>query len=491
MANSSEWNNLVQLLDDIPAETIRGPGNSLLLVMEGLGASPSNFRLLRGLTPWLDTQEAGHVFLLTRRRRREPWRKQSDLVEYHELIHWDPSRGIYRGTCWKGEPIPQDELAQAFKIEPLGLVEYAARRVRAAVVSNAEPMRLAIHHVEKPWGREGWYTGIENRGVSHVESATGKSELPYVLGMFPEPIIGESTAQPILIKILEPNPVKGLGDLYLEVHTEKWESYIVMGVDKKAWPGGVGYLRAGLDKNTIGRFRRTHGEKWEKPLVVELKAKIGAYEKIRRAIDALNPDSMPLDSGPREVFAKGSGSPPSVGLVAPPSGKSVSSPSEGHGAAPPSVGGGLSSPAGGGVGVPPPGDGKSKPKSEVPRELLEQELHLRQEVESFLGMIPLKEGDVATLPAGVLHSLLHGVKVIEFQTPTYERLIAMFGQEVKTQPHWDTDKALDIMRKEPYTPGPPELLESAPGIKRERVVDFPEFIVDRLTLKAGQSKGGR
>ena len=43
-----------------------------------------------------------------------------------------------------------------------------AKRCRAAIFSLQQPLRLVPVAVEKPWGRELWYTGIEARGTSGV-----------------------------------------------------------------------------------------------------------------------------------------------------------------------------------------------------------------------------------------------------------------------------------------------------------------------------------
>ena len=110
---------------------------------------------------------------------------------------------------------------------------------------------------------------------------------------------------------------------------------------------------------------------------------------------------------------------------------------------------------------------------------------MREAVEGFLGTVPMPEGAVACLPPGVLHSLQHGVKVIEFQTPNYERLIGMFAQKVLTQPHWDSDAAIRRMDKAVYTPPAPEPMLRKEGWALERIVGFPQFQVQRLLLTGG------
>ena len=82
-----------------------------------------------------------------------------------------------------------------------------------------------------------------------------------------------------------------------------------------------------------------------------------------------------------------------------------------------------------------------------------------------------------------MHSLQHGIKVIEFQTPHYERLIVMFTQKVLTQNHWDTEEALKKMLPEVYEQPQLEILQKSSGLLVERFVDFPQFTADRICLE--------
>jgi hypothetical protein len=76
--------------------------------------------------------------------------------------------------------------------------------------------------------------------------------------------------------------------------------------------------------------------------------------------------------------------------------------------------------------------------AEPDRELLALEPVLREGMNSFTGLRALRVGDVVEVPLLVPHALLHGVRTVEFQTPTYERKILSFAQKVLTQDHWDT-----------------------------------------------------
>ncbi len=79
--------------------------------------------------------------------------------------------------------------------------------------------------VDKPWGREVWYSGVEERGESRVRTDSGIEPLSRYLGA------RGRTDPVVLLKALEPTR----GDLYLEVHERKSEVYIVDRVE--AAPG--------------------------------------------------------------------------------------------------------------------------------------------------------------------------------------------------------------------------------------------------------------
>lgn len=118
---------------------------------------------------------------------------------------------------------------------------------------------------------------------------------------------------------------------------------------------------------------------------------------------------------------------------------------------------------------------------------LQREQFLREAMNDFTCLRPVGVGDVVSVPLRVPHSLQHGVRVIEFQTPVYERKILSFAQKVQTQDHWDTAEAVQAMLLEaPPQPKFP-LLQQGDGLRVERVVDFPDFEVRRVTLWGGAS----
>jgi len=120
---------------------------------------------------------------------------------------------------------------------------------------------------------------------------------------------------------------------------------------------------------------------------------------------------------------------------------------------------------------------------------LQQERTLREIMNDFTCLRPVGVGDVVTVPPQVPHSLQHGVRTIEFQTPVYERKILAFAQKVLTQDHWDTAEAVQSMVLQ--APPQPEfpLLQQGDGLRVERVVDFPDFEVRRITLGGGACLG--
>lgn len=120
---------------------------------------------------------------------------------------------------------------------------------------------------------------------------------------------------------------------------------------------------------------------------------------------------------------------------------------------------------------------------QLPESLRREEVTLRNAMYEFTAMQPLKVGDVVTVEPLVPHSLQHGVRVVEFQTPHYERYILSFGQQVVTQDHWDTAAAMNEVVVEAPQNASPETL--APG--QQLIADFDAFRVRRLQLEGSQA----
>lgn len=303
--------------------------------------------------------------------------------------------------------------------------------LRAPILLLSGANRLVPVDIAKPWGKEVWYTGIEARGQSLVSDGKNQVPLPWLLALDPELILNTRGKQVNLLKILDPLPEEVFGDLYFELHEEKQEVYVVTNVDRRAWPDGSGAIRFGFDQDV----RKRYGDdaKFRKAYLDA----VASYSEVRREVDRIL-DRCRLQSG--------------VELNAPVDMDTLK--------------GWLAT---------------------VPVALREREESRRQAMNAFTAMLPLQVGDVVKVPCLTPHALQHGVRTIEFQTPVYERKILSFAQKVLTQGHWDTEEAAELMEI-----GPPELtgliiLEQAPGLLREQVVRFDDFLVQRLTLAPGCS----
>ncbi|MCR8921934.1 hypothetical protein NO559_04080 [Dasania sp. GY-MA-18] len=132
-----------------------------------------------------------------------------------------------------------------------------------------------------------------------------------------------------------------------------------------------------------------------------------------------------------------------------------------------------------------------QPQASDDQTLCAKEQELRADMESFTEFLPLRVGDVVKVPCLTPHSLQHGVRTVEFQTPVYERLIVSFAQKVLTQDHWDTDKAVQLMSLAAEPASDFELLPQGSaglgrGVRIERIVDFDDFEVRRYCLQPSQ-----
>lgn len=285
--------------------------------------------------------------------------------------------------------------------------------------------------IPKPWGQEIWYTGIESRGQSCVGTPDAQIPLPWLLELLPSALCGNKERDINLLKILDPLSEPVYGDLYYEQHEEKQEVYVVTHVDSEAWPDGRGGISIGFDPVVRSEFESDDDCK------AAFAGAVSAYESVRREIDALI-DGYRGEQG--------------VALNEPVMAEQL-----------------------------------KLWQSRLPVALQEKEFHLRQVMDRFKGIKSLRVGDVLKVPCYTPHSLMHGVRTIEFQTPVYERQIISFAQKVLTQAHWDTQKALDSMNIDmPVDSGLP-LVKKTDAILVEEVVDFDSFYVWRLTLVAGES----
>ena len=127
----------------------------------------------------------------------------------------------------------------------------------------------------------------------------------------------------------------------------------------------------------------------------------------------------------------------------------------------------------------------SAPTLEVADVHREAEKKLRTRMHSFTATKALRKGDTVVVNPDTPHSLLHGVRVVEFQSPVYERYIISFGQQVLTQASWDSEAAIKRMHLD--TPPAPvfEPIEKTGAVTVERITSFEEFNVWRVQLKPG------
>lgn len=308
-------------------------------------------------------------------------------------------------------------------------LEDAAAELALPVFSQNRAINCLPHHESKPWGEEIWFTGIEARGVSEVGDAGCSIPLPWLLSVVPSWF--GAAQQLVLLKILAPRPEPVWGDLYLELHRKKQEVYVITAVDESAWPEGKGQIRLGVPSHLV-----SDNEQKQK-FIESFSSSISDYRQCRQAIDA-GLDRCRLEAG---------------------------------------------------LTLNEPVDPKQQEQwlQALPPGLIEQECRLRNRLFEHTELHDLEPGDVVKVPTLTPHSLQHGVRAVEFQTPVYERLIVAFAQKVLTQDHWDSEEALSLMNLDARLERDLECVSDAPGAVVESVVRFDDFSVDRVTLSQGAS----
>jgi len=378
---------------------------------------PDNDCIADQLITFYDLEEFQYCMILVERKRTEQWTEKKRVVQFQSLIEVELQKSKNntqiinlkkRGCVWKNIIGPENIL-EIFKKNPNSLLESVAENRQAVIVDSGEPLQLKMLKIPKPWGYEGWYTGVEKRGVVNVIDKYGKTELPYALNLFKKQMLADDSESLILLKTLNPVAKKTIGDLYYELHEKKWEAYVVTEIDKTAWPSGTGIIKAGLHPDKIEEYKNKYGNNWKVTLLSEFKSVVFEYEKTRRQIEDY-----------QEAISK---------------------------------------------------------------ELLEKEAKLRDRASGFIGDLPVKVGDIISFPVFQIHSLRHGIKVVEFQTPHYERLILMFAQKVLTQNHWDTEDAISKMETEVYHPPKLDCIHNSDFLSVERFTDFPQFNFDRISME--------
>lgn len=319
----------------------------------------------------------------------------------------------------------QRSVLDALIAQKLSLDSIAAE-LGVAMVDFSRPFNLQPVCIPKPWGQEIWFTGMEARGVSQVVSETGVTPLSWLLSFCCDDVLGAQHQQLNLLKILDPLPDEVFGDLYFELHEQKREVYIVTHIDRTAWPDGVGAIRYGFSAEKRRSFVNNAA------FIAAYHQAVCDYAAVRRDIDAQ-----------MDVLRQRDGFQPDEPISAAQTQQWLQS---------------------------------------ISAQQKEQELALRKTMESFTALRTLREGDVLAVPLRTPHALQHGVRTIEFQTPVYERKILSFAQKVLTQNHWDTEEALRLaVLDTPADQAFPVLLDDV-GVKLEQIVQFDDFIVQRLQL---------
>lgn len=295
----------------------------------------------------------------------------------------------------------------------------------------SEPWLLAPIHIPKPWGQEIWYTGIESRGQAEVVGDGGNVPLPWLLELMPRRLGLKDNRQLILLKVLDPLAEEVYGDLYFELHQEKQEVYVVTHLDQQAWPEGIGTIQLGFAEQKRELFR--DDQEFKQAYLSAVKE----YEQVRRELD------KKLDDKKREAGFEPCQAVDVTQLIS-----------------------------------------WINEFSQLieNKELLLKENTLREAMNSFIAQHPLTVGDVVTVPKLFPHALQHGVRVVEFQTPVYERKILSFAQKVLTQDHWDTEEALGVVDMDFSRLQSPEPLDVNERMTVERIVNFDDFEVRRIRL---------
>lgn len=289
----------------------------------------------------------------------------------------------------------------------------------SALVLNT-PLVLDPVTVKKPWGEEIWFSGIEERGVSS-SNGIPINFLFEIFGKF----LGCSKP-PILLKILAPNPEPNLGDLYFELHEKKTEVYVVTDINPESWPNGTGKIRLGFNLEEIQR----NGS--PERFIEEYLSSVEKYQQCRNYIDSkLDEMKISLGLSQDEIIE----SKLYQTLIA-----------------------------------------------ALDRNVVNEEKMLREEMYKFTKLHEIKIGDAVKVNPYIPHSLQHGVRVVEFQTPHYERYILSFGQKVITQGHWDTKAALTKAKVSETKVERPKKMDAF----QDMVADFEEFNVVRAILPSGK-----
>ncbi|MGI9324571.1 MAG: hypothetical protein ACR2PZ_05080, partial [Pseudomonadales bacterium] len=179
-----------------------------------------------------------------------------------------------------------------------------------------------------------------------AEVDLGEAKLPLSLYLSLAPGWLHQDQPIVLLKILDPLAQPVVGDLYFEVHERKEEVYVVTAVDQQAWPDGVGAIRFGMNQELRSSF----------PSDTEFRAAyltaVQSYEAVRRLLDGEVGTEPSSDEQLQEALSC----------------------------------------------------------TEPELALQDLELQRRAAMERFTTILPLRIGDIVTVPPWHPHSLQHGVQ---------------------------------------------------------------------------------
>ncbi|MCX5712338.1 MAG: hypothetical protein NTY47_04630, partial [Candidatus Omnitrophica bacterium] len=297
------------------------------------------------------------------------------------------------------------ELASQHNIKTLDVL---AELHNTFIITPKAPLRLCAGELKKAWGSEWPFTMVEERFESQASDESGllKADLSGVLSLYPQACGAVPNQNLALLKILRPGNKPVEHDLYIEVHWEKEELYVVTAIDEIAWKDGEGEILCGLNPEKIREYREKYGAQWEKYYKKDFLAACMAFR--------------------RKIYNKYT----AKGLAA----------------------------------------------------SQEEENNLRNMVKEFVGARKVRLGDVLVFPKGTVHSLAHGIEVVEVLTPHYERGILLPTPKRVTSfnGQWFIQKAFDAMIMSEY---------QEPEISVERSSDSPSCneILAKFPLAGGLS----
>jgi len=366
---------------------------------------------------------------------RQYYLEQPCELTLYAIFHLQHHRGGIHSYC----TIIQDNPGLALEIRQLDAslsqLQQLGDRYSCPLLNLQQAIPLEPVSIAKPWGQEIWYTGIERRGQSKLglhPSGQSNTPLPWLVDLLPQTLSANLNRQLILLKILDPLADDVFGDLYFEMHQRKQEVYVVTHIDPEAWPEGVGQIRFGFCRDKMAKYPDLEAFK---SAYIQAAAE---YEKTRASIDKL------LDLKKQRLNIN-KDQPVEVALM-------------------------------------------KQWLLEIPTQLSTTEQRQRTGLNSFSATKSLRVGDVLKIPCFTPHSLLHGVRTIEFQTPVYERQILSFGQKVLTQDHWDTAEAMQLVNCDVQDPEVNLCLLKTEQVSIDVVVNYPQFKVHRYKLQAGAQR---